>query len=368
MSRHEEAQLRLKSTKQRVGRSRLVAGSLLLAACATLLLLVAGCGRTPPPGFWTWSADDSTKVRATVAEWKVKLMSDFADSVDLSEVISYVPETTKRALRQSMRENPYRPRWFPKTFSRSFTADSMIDSVWVTKDTTIEVRLREVFTGLATITTDSVTLLRNPDTVIGGMHFQIFDTSFSAQETTITVEVNATCDRELFLVPTDSSGVENKVNRAQWQVKRIKGAGQYYCPDVSGAPYLGAVQFVTNTGRRDTFVLRPDTIHWGAQRLYRKDSLLTFTVGESIDVVLSATAIFGQLWWDPPDMVAFLHIGRARKNLKISPQPATSFVFGAGDVGMKQIYIEIVRRDPLTEQTDYFKSCMWAIPIIVKSP
>jgi hypothetical protein len=84
-------------------------------------------------------------------------------------------------------------------------------------------------------------------------------------------------------------------------------------------------------------------------------------------VVLSATAIFGQLWWDPPDMAAFLHIGRARRNLRVTA-PATSFVFGAGDVGMKQIYIEIVRRDPLTEKTADFTSCMWAIPVTVKAP
>jgi hypothetical protein len=164
-----------------------------------------------------------------------------------------------------------------------------------------------------------------------------------------------------------NNGVIDKVNRTEWQVKRIKGAGQYYCPDVSGAPYLGAVQFVTSTGRRDTFVLRPDTIHWGAQRLYHKDSLLTFTVGESISVVLTATAIMGQLWWDPPDMVAFLHLGHQRRNLKIVT-PYTAFTFGPADVGMKQIYIEIVRRDPLTENTDYFKSCLWAIPVIVKAP
>ena len=289
--------------------------------------------------------------------------------MDLSEVISYIPDTTKRALKQSMRENKFKQRWFPKTFSRAFTVDSTVDSVWTTKDTTVEVRLREILTGDATITTDSVARLRNPDTIIGGMHFQIFDTFFSPQETTITVPVTATCDRELFLVPMNN-GVEDTIEPRRMAGEahqgRISGAG----PDVSSAtaPFLGAMQFVTTSGRRDTFVLRPDTLHRGVQRLYSKDSLLTYTVGESIDVVLSATAIFGQLWWDPPDMVAFLHIGSARRNLRIT-QPATSLVFGAGDVGMKQIYIEIVRRDPLTEKTDNFTSCMWAIPMrVVAAP
>jgi hypothetical protein len=344
--------------------------------CAALvaagLVLVAGCGRLPPESYWSWSTDDSTKVRAIIDTWKASLKSDFADAVEQSDVISYIPDTTKRALHQSMRENPYKPRWFPKTFSRSFTADSMIDSVWVTKDTTIEARLKEVFTGLAVITTDSVTRLRNPDTVIGGMHFQIFDTFFTPQETTITVEVNATCDRELFLVSVNN-GVEDKVNRSEWQVKRIKGAGQYYCPDVSNAPYLGSIQLVANTGRRDTFWLRPDTIHWGVQRLYHKDSLLTYAVGESIQVCLNPTwssgrpYFQGQLMFDPPDMAAFLHIGHQRRNLKIVT-PYTTFAFSAADVGMKQIYVEIVRRDPLTERTGDFTSCMWAIPVTVKAP
>jgi hypothetical protein len=335
-----------------------------------VLLLVAGCGRTPPEAFWAMSAQDSTKVRAVVDAWKVLLKSDFADSVGLSENINYIPDTTRRALKQTMRENPYKIRWFPKTFSRTFSVDSMVDSVWTTKDTTVEVRLREFLSGTATITTDSITRLRNPDTIIGGMHFQIFDTFFTYQfpspdsashESTVVVPVTATCDRELYLEPND------KANRTEWTMKRLSGAGRYYCPDVAGAPYLGAIQLVTNTGRRDTFVLRPDTIHRGAQRLYNKDSLLTYAPGESIQVVMTAAALLGQLWWDPPDIAAFLHVGRARKTLRIG-LPPTAFTFGAGDVGMKQIYIEVIRRDPLTEKTDFFKSCMWAIPVTVKAP
>ena len=346
--------------------------------CAALvaagLVLVAGCGRLPPESYWSWSTDDSTKVHAIIDTWKASLKSDFADSVGLSEFIDYIPDTTRRALHQSMRENKFKPRWFPKTFRRAFTVDSMIDSVWTTKDTTVEVRLKEILVGTATITTDSATLLRNPDTVIGGMHFQVFDTFFTYQfpapesvihETTLTVPVVATCERELYLEPVSKAGTGGV---REWVMKRFSGAGRYYCPDVSSAPFLGAIQLVSNTGRRDTFTLRPDTIHRGAQRLYNKDSLLTYTVGESISVVMTAAAFFGQLWWDPPDMVAFLHLGRARRNLRISPQPATTFTFGAGDVGMKQIYVEIVRRDPLTEQTDNFTSCMWAIPVTVKSP
>jgi hypothetical protein len=343
--------------------------------------LLADCGRTPPPEFWTWSADDSTKVRAAVSTWEAKLMSDFADSLvsgpggaDTSDLITYIPDTTRKALRQTLRENKYKQRWFPKTFTRTFTVDSMVDSVWTTKDTTIEVRLREFLTGVATITTDSVARLRNPDTVIGGMHFQVFDTFFTYQfpspestnhETLLTVTVNATCDRELFLVPMAGDTLD-KVHRTDWKVKRISGAGRYYCPDQAGAPFLGVMQFVTNGGRRDTFSLRPDTLHPGVQRLYCPDSLLTYTVGESIQVAMSPTALLGQLWWSPPDIVAFLHLGHQRRNLRIVP-PYTTFAFTAADVGMKQVYIEIVMRDPLTQKSNDFLSCMWAIPMNVKA-
>lgn len=339
-------------------------GAVVLAAGIWSL---TGCGRNPPPAIWTWSADDSTKVHAVDSTWKVNLMSDFADQVDISEDISYIPDTTKKLLHKDMRENPYKQRWFPKTFSRAFTVDSTVDSVWTTKDTTVEVRLREILTGDATITTDSVARLRNPDTIIGGMHFQIFDTFFSPQETTITVPVTATCDRELFLVPTTGDTID-KVHRTDWVVKRISGAGRYYCPDLANAPFLGAMQFVTTGGRRDTFTLRPDTTHFGVQRLYSPDSLLTYAVGESIQVVMSPVPLMNQLWWNPPDIVAFLHIGHQRRNLKVIA-PYTTLVFTAADVGMKQIYIEIVMRDPLTKKADNFLSCMWAIPMnVVAAP
>jgi hypothetical protein len=327
--------------------------------------LLAGCGKNPPAAIWTWSAGDSTEVHAAVSTWEAKLMSDFADQVDISEDISYIPDTTKKLLHKDMRENPYKQRWFPKTFSRVFSVDSMLDSVWTTKDTTVEVRLREVLTGVATITTDSVAVLRIPDTVIGGMHFQIFDTFFSPQETTVTVNVTAICDRELFLVSMAGDSID-KVHRTNWVVKRISGAGRYYCPDQATAPYIGIMQFVTTAGRRDTFMLRPDTTQMGVQRLYSPDSLLSYTVGDSIQVVMSPTAILGQLWWSPPDIVAFLHVGHQRRNLRIVA-PYTTFAFTAADVGMKQVYIEIVTRDPLTKKADNFISSMWAIPMNVKA-
>jgi len=335
-------------------------GAIVLAAGIWSL---AGCGRNPPAAFWTWSADDSTRVHAAVNTWEAKLMSDFADLADSSDIINYIPDTTKKALRQTLRENRYKHRWFPKTFGRVFSVDSMVDSAWTTKDTTVEVRLREFLTGVTTITTDSATLLRNPDTVIGGMHFQVYDTFFSPQETTVTVNITATCDRELFLVPMAGDSID-KVHRTDWVVKRISGAGRYYCPDQATAPYIGIMQFVTSTGRRDTFMLRPDTIHMGVQRLYSPDSLLTYTPGDTIQVVMSPTAIMGLLWWDPPDIVAFLHIGHVRRNLTIL-QPYTKFAFTAADTGMKQVYIELVKRDPLTQNADNFISSMWAIPMKV---
>lgn len=352
--------------------ARYKALSVLLGAVAlgTGLCLLAGCGTKPPPALWTWSASDSTKVIAAVSAWEAKLTTDFADVAESSEIVGNLPETTLQALHQDMRENPYKQRWFTKTFSRVFTVDSTIDSLTEVMDTTVEARLFEVMAGTATITTDSVTRFIE-DTVISGMPFKLYDTLFSPVESTITVPVNAVCERELFLVPMAGDTID-KVHRTNWVVKRISGAGRYYSPDLADAPYIGVVPFVTNGGGRcDTFWLRPDTTHLGVQRLYSPDSLLTYAAGESIEVWLNPTwssglATFdGQLMWSPPDIAAFLHIGHERRNLLTGPLAFTSFAFTAADVGLQQIYIELVNRDPLTQADVDFSSCMWAIPINV---
>lgn len=331
----------------------------LIVVGAVFTVLLIGCGRTPPPEFWTWSPEDSTQIRAIVDQWKAKLTSDFADNVTLSESIVFVPDSTTAALHKEMRENKYRQRYFPATFKRVFDTlrTQMKDSIILTKDTTVTVKLTEGFFGQVTIYTDSLTRFRK-DTVIAGTPFKVYDTTFSAQDTVLTTEVSGSCERELF--------IERDTLTKQWQMKRLTGGGRYFSPDAPSAPYLGCLQ-LRHSGRSDTIVLRPDTIHYGIQRLYSVDSLLSYSVDEHITVGMARVPLLGHLWWDPKDAVPFLHLGHKRYTILVPSAPdSTVFSFAATDTGLRQIYIEIVPRQNLTDVSPNFNSTMWAIPVRVK--
>jgi hypothetical protein len=332
----------------------------------TGLVLLTGCGRMPPADYWTWSAQDSTKVMDQVQNWKVAFKVTFAEDPILSDRVTYVPETTKTALRLSMRENKFKFRFFPRTFSHTLAADSLVDSTYVVKDTTVDVRLREGLAGKVTIVTDSVTLVRNPDTVINGMHYKVYDSTFTARETTIVEKLEASGDRYLHFEPAD------KTKRDSWYLKRMSGGEQIALPDDATAPYLGGLQIVAKAGRRDTFVLRPDTLHRGIQSLCDMDRMLTYTTADTIVFLLDKVALLGHLWWDPGDVWAFIHVPHptdptksVRRILRPLPGDTASVTFATP--GLRHVYIELVPRISLTEIAPKFVSRIWAIPLDIKS-
>lgn len=328
-----------------------------LVGVVAVLVVLSGCGRKPPADFWSMDKDDSTQVAALIAEWKQELLSDFADDTTLSDMIFFIPDTTRLSLRRDMKDNKFRQRWFPRTFSRIFRVDSIVDSLMPTIDTTITVKLTEYFLGDVTIYTDSITHFRT-DTVIGGMPFKVYDSTFSRFDSVVHETLTATCERALYL---------ERDSVKKWHVKRIK-PGVYYAPDMATAPYLGCLRVWNSTGRADTIVLRPDTLHFGMQRLYSLDSLFEYVVGESLTVEMARTSLLGHLWWNPEDILPFVHIGNRRLTVgKVTDKTKVNFRFAPEDTGLKQIYFEIVPRINITEYSPSFNSTIWAVPVRVKS-
>ncbi|MEO0108226.1 MAG: hypothetical protein ABIK62_03525, partial [candidate division WOR-3 bacterium] len=253
---------------------------LLLAVFAVCVFTSTGCGRAPRPDFWSWSAADSAQIVALVSAWKDSLKSHFEEDTALSEYITYVPDTTGKLLRKAVRDNPFKQHWFPRWFVRRFTSHIIVDSITQTKDTTVTVKLIEHFKGVVEIHPDSATKRLPKDSIVNGVPYPLYgntsDTtgqparrftfmprdSVFPQDTAILVADSGTSVRYLFLEPT------NKATRDKWVLKRISGVGRCAFPDDAQAPFLGGLQLVMRNGRRDTIVLRPDSLHYGAQRLY----------------------------------------------------------------------------------------------------
>jgi len=327
------------------------------------LILFPGCGRTPPPDLWSWSAQDSTKIVAQVVNWKQALRTVLAESLALTKRCSLIPDTTGRALHKNMKENRFKPRFFPGVFSRTITEYTMVDSATPTRDTTVTVKLSETFSGAVTINTESTNLFLQ-ESIIGGLHYRFYTDTFVARETTLVIPYVGSCDRYLCFEPND------KVTRDTWILKCISGAARIASPDDAGAPLIYGLWINTNSGRRDTFMMRPDSTHYGAQRLYRLDSLLTYTTADSINVRLPK-AYWDAGYVDPKDVFAFIHLPLSdshsyRRPLHPFPDDTTSFAFSSP--GLKQVYFEVMPRAALTEITPSFTSRIWGIPLTIRNP
>jgi hypothetical protein len=323
----------------------------------------------PPPDLWSWNALDSARIDTLVKAWKDSLRSHFEEDTLLSERVHYLPDTTRAALYKSLRENKFRGRFFPRSFYR-VTECSMSDSANVTKDTSVTVKLIESFVGQLVIRTDSATRWRK-ETLMGGMPYNVYDSTFSAKDTTLVLVFKASSERTLFLEPTEASKLTPGATRT-WVLRRISGAARIAAPDDAAAPVLWSVQLVTRAGRRDTFNLRPDSLHFGVQRLYNRDSLLTYSTRDTISVVLIRSSRYTSSGfdWDPADVCIFLHlpaddlVHSIRRTLRPIPNDTTSFRFATP--GLKQIYVELIPRAILTEASPEVISRLWGIPIQIK--
>jgi hypothetical protein len=317
----------------------------------------------PPADLWSWTAQDSTEIVAQVMTWKQTLRTVIAESLALTKRCSLVPDTTGRALHRNMKENPYKARFFPGVFTRTITEYMMADSAKPTRDTTVTVKLSETFSGFVTINTESLARFVRMET-IGGMVYKRFDTLFSAGETTLVVPYKGSCDRYLYFEPN------NKAVRDTWMLRSISGAARIASPDEAGAPLVYGLWVNSSSGRRDTFMMRPDSTHYGAQRLYKLDSLLTYTTAESINVRLPK-AYWDAGYVDPKDVFAFIHLPLSdshsyRRPLHPFPDDTTSFAFATP--GFKQVYFEVMPRAALTEITPSFTSRIWGIPLTIRTP
>jgi hypothetical protein len=341
-------------------------------------VLLTGCGRTPPPEFWTWSTEDSVQVMKITSAWKDTLKSWFEEDPALSEPITAIPDTTRKVLRKSMRDKKLRPAAMPKSFFfpgaggnfyRTFdSSHTTVESLIVTKDTTVTVKLNESFSGHMYIVVDSHVRFIT-DTMINDMPFKLYDTVFSTTAETETMKIHGWSERYLEIEPVD------KTKRDQWVLKKISGGARIGCPDDITAPILGGIQLTTNSGRRDTLVLRPDSLHWGIQRLYAREGILSYTVRDSITLVLATTVLLGHWYWEPADVVLFLHVPNpndpqksVRKLVKpvlggTAPYQAT---FNLPTSGLKQIFVEMAPIAALTEPSAEFSTRLWAITLEIK--
>jgi hypothetical protein len=326
-----------------------VAGSIVVAAGLVLALLaVAGCGRMPPPEIWQPNAADTAAIDAAVQANKQLLKVDFAEA-GFQYLEWVVPDSV---IRKAIKDNPFKQRYICDSMQHFFFAES---SKWDYKfvatadsalqETTATVTVVETIPGLLRLHAAKYTRYLQDSIIITPaetIRLKFYDSLFT--DTSMVVE------KPLLGVVT--GGCVLRKEDGQWRFWKLAGAQRFYAPNPEDAPYLAAV-YLTNGTRVDTFSLRPDTLHYGAQRFYDyPDGLLSYNAGDSLWVSALLTAVV--------DASNFIFFGGNRYRLST----ANKIIFT--QTGVQRFYVEQIPYAVLYDAGGKLNATVWGIPINVK--
>ncbi len=324
---------------------KMYANGILLLAIATCILLT-GCGRTPPAAYWTWSTDDSTAIQTIVNQWH----TTFTDSLeDNFYPVNYQSDTLHKILYVDIRSIWMRPHYWPREFKRELSTFTMTDSFIVVKDTTVTVKLIENYGGEVEIHADSSTLrdpLR-PDTVVGVDTFPLYSRRlYYTPETTFENTFVGTGIRYLHF---DRKGPNNT-----WQLKKVSGGARIFVPSENDAPYLALCSLKTRV-KSYGIQLRPDTLHYGIQRLYELDSMMTFPPSETVSTKV--------LTFDPLVTFGFFHYQGKRYDMTTIANSTFQTTYPISlTSGWNHVMFELASWEGICKRGNY-NAIFWSLPI-----
>jgi len=325
------------------------------------IMLFFGCGRMPPEPIWEPDAADSTAIDSVVRANTALLQVGFNEP-GLQYLEWAVPDSVTR---KAIKDNPFKQRYqcdsmqqlfftdsFQLEFSFIATLDTLHDSVlhgneWVDTtwiETTATVTVVETIPGKLLLHANKYTrfLCDTPFVVSPGetLWLKYYDSTWT--DTSMMVEKP--------LSGTATGGCVLRKETGRWRLWRLAGGQRFYAPTPDDAPYLAAV-YLTNGVRVDTVSLRPDTLHFGIQRLYREDELPTFPVGDSVWVTSILTTVV--------DASNFVHYRGQRYRLALANK------IKLDQPGVYRLYVEQIPYEVLYDAGGQLTAVVWGIPIKV---
>jgi len=338
----------------RSGRRRLtrLAGA---ALAATLCLGFFGCGRTAPEGFWEPTKDDSAGIVAAIEQNKSYFKTGLAE---LAMVLcdSTLPGTTGAILRKELQGNPYKQRFRLDSLEHVFFTDSFqmeykyiagLDTL--EQETTCTVTLAETIPGVLRIHAWAKSESVGVDTIIVPPSDTLLLTVFS------DTMIRSSSYVEKPIVGASTDGCVLKKVDGTWQLWKMSGGGRFYAPGPEDAPYILYIRLLSST-RTDTVLLRPDTLHYGIQRLYSVDpadnQLLTFS---SSDWVKASNLLTNQ-----PDAYDYVYFNGRRYEYKDTVK------FDGMTPGIYRLSLEHIPAPVLWEMQGKYVSTVWGVPIRIQ--
>ncbi len=330
--------------------------SSLLVATGFILVVVSifGCGRMPPAELWQPNAADSAAIDSIVQANMDLLKTDFAER-DSSGIPGFqylewvVPDSV---LRKAIRDNPFKQRYRCDSMQHLFLGDSIkriirfIATVDTAKqETTATVTLSETIPGTLRLHVTKYTRYLKDSIIITPsetLRLPYYDTLFT--DTSMTVE------KPIHGIAT--GGCVLRKQAGAWQLWKLAGGIRFYAPTPEDAPYLLAA-YLSNGRRIDTVSLRPDTLHFGMQRLYEyPDGLLTYNAGDS----LWATSLYTAA----TDAMNFIFFQGKRSRLAVANKARFT------QPGFYRFYVAQIPFSVFYDSGGELNAVVWGIPINVK--
>jgi hypothetical protein len=327
-----------------------------------LAVLFFGCGRTPPAAFWTPTKDDSTAIDNVVKGNKALFRVGLSE-LALTMCDSTLPGTTgTKIFPKEILGNPFKQRFRMNGLQHVFNIDSnspkytfiaTVDSVMLadssmSTETTCTVTVGETIPGTLNMHAFKITPFLHDSMFIVGpgetLYLPFYDTVPRTCDTVISKTISAAL----------SDGCVLKKVNGQWQLWKIGGGDRLYAPDADDAPYI-SYYYLDSRDRTDTITLRPDTLHYGIQRLFTFDTtgsqLLTFKQGDFLRV--------SKLLTNVGDAQDYLYFNGRRyeysDTVKLDSVPT----------GVYRLYLEHIPVTVLWEVQGKYVATVWGVPIRV---
>lgn len=321
-----------------------------LVATGLMMVILGsfGCGRMPPAEFWKPDAADSAAIRSVVQANKPLLEMRFTE--DNFQYLEWL--ISDSIVRKAIKDNPFKQRYKCDSLRHIFFADSIkfnfsfiavVDTAG--QETTATVTVVESIPGSLQLHAVKYTrfvkesLIVTPSETI---RLPYHDTVFT--DTSMVVE------KPLYGVAL--GGCVLRKESGEWKLWKLAGGQRFYAPNPDDAPYLVSV-YLTNGVREDTITLRPDTLHFGMQRLYEyPDGLLSYHLGDSVWVRALLTAA--------TDANNFVFFNGKRYRMAVTNKIALP------QTGVHQLYVEQIPYPVFYDAGGELNAVVWGIPINIK--
>jgi hypothetical protein len=343
------------------GRHRLrkLAGAVL---CALLAVAIFGCGRTAPEGIWEPTKDDTAGIRAAVEANKGYFRTGLAE-LAMQMCDTALPNTTATILAKELKGNRFKARF-------------RLDSLEHVLDTATYGLKYTLIAGLDTLSQETTCTVTMAETLPGTLVMHAWEKTDSLRESLIIVppaetlrlpfysEVMSPCDTTI-TKRIDGASIEGcvlKKENGEWKLWKLAGGGRYYAPGPADAPYIFYCYLKSANSRVDTVNFRPDTVHYGIQRFYSKDSadnqLLTYSVGDWVTVTNVQTNMY--------DSYDYLYFNG--KRYEFGPGGVSDTVrFDSVSPGhIYRLSLEHIPATVLWEVQGEYNATAWGIPIRIQ--